>query len=212
MKKLIHIFGAGGLGREIAAMLRTMPDWEVKGFYDDGVKPGNRVDGYPCLGTLKDLLLVSLEIELVVAIGDPRVKSDVLVRLAESRLLKFPSLVHPAARILDTERVTIGPGAILTAGCILTTGVSIGAHTLINLNTTIGHDSKIGERTSIMPGVNIAGDVKIGNNVLIGSGANILNGVTVGDGARIGAGSVVLTHVPAGVTVVGVPAKESGKT
>jgi sugar O-acyltransferase (sialic acid O-acetyltransferase NeuD family) len=212
LKKQIRIFGAGGLGREIAAMIRAMADWEVIGFYDDNAKPNTLIDGYPFLGTLVELLSVSEAIDVVVAIGDPRVKSDILSRLKENQFLKFPSLVDPSAKILDPERVTIGPGAILAAGCILTTGISIGAHTLVNLNTTIGHDSRIGDRTSIMPGVNMAGNVRIGNGVLIGSGANILNGVTVGDGAKIGAGSVVLSNVPAGITVVGVPARESVKT
>lgn len=212
MGKKIAIVGAGGLGREVAAMMRFMPEWEVSGFYDDHKKRGDRVDDYPCLGTLEDLLSLSEEIEMVVAIGDPRVKSDILKRLTQNQLLKFPSLVHPSARILDPARVTIGPGTIVSVGCILTTGISIGAHTLVNLNSTIGHDSLIGERCSIMPGVNIAGNVRIGNSVLIGSGAKILNGVRVGDGAKVGAGSVVLTDVQPGTTVVGVPARESGKT
>jgi acetyltransferase-like isoleucine patch superfamily enzyme len=41
----------------------------------------------------------------------------------------------------------------------------------------------------------------------IGSGATILCGITIGEGAMVGAGSVVTKDVPAGVTVVGVPAR-----
>ncbi len=41
----------------------------------------------------------------------------------------------------------------------------------------------------------------------IGSGAIIMCGVTIGEGALVGAGAVVTRDVPAGGTVVGVPAR-----
>ena len=52
--------------------------------------------------------------------------------------------------------------------------------------------------------------IHIGNNVWIGGGAIVLPGVTIGDDAVIGAGSVVTRHVPAGVVVVGNPARVRG--
>ena len=83
----------------------------------------------------------------------------------------------------------------------------------------------IGDRTQIGPGVQIltadhprdparrrAGlefgrPVKIGADVWIGGGAIVLPGVTIGDEAIVGAGAVVTRDVPAGVTVVGNPAR-----
>lgn len=41
----------------------------------------------------------------------------------------------------------------------------------------------------------------------IGSGATILDGVTIGEGALVGAGAVVTKNVPAGLVVVGNPAR-----
>jgi len=41
----------------------------------------------------------------------------------------------------------------------------------------------------------------------VGSGAVVLGGVRVGAGALVGAGAVVSKHVPAGATVIGVPAR-----
>ena len=41
----------------------------------------------------------------------------------------------------------------------------------------------------------------------IGSGAVILCGVTIGENAMVGAGAVVTADVPAGATVMGVPAR-----
>lgn len=47
----------------------------------------------------------------------------------------------------------------------------------------------------------------LGGNVMVGAGAKLLGGITVGDNARIGANAVVLEDVPAGATVVGIPAR-----
>jgi serine O-acetyltransferase len=48
---------------------------------------------------------------------------------------------------------------------------------------------------------------EIGDNVFIGAGARVLGAIRVGDGARIGANAVVIHDVPAGATVVGIPAR-----
>ena len=48
---------------------------------------------------------------------------------------------------------------------------------------------------------------KLGKNINIGAGAKVLGAVTVGDDAVIGANAVVVKDVPAGATVVGIPAR-----
>ncbi len=47
----------------------------------------------------------------------------------------------------------------------------------------------------------------VGDNVFVGAGARILGGICIGDNAVIGANAVVIHDVPAGATVVGVPAR-----
>ncbi len=207
MKKSIYIYGAGGLGREINAMLLNMPEWELAGFYDDAIKAGTHCGKVPCFGGMDRLQNISNDINIVIAIGNPSIKWKIAKQLAMNPHLHFPVLVHPTAQLLDATTIEVDSGCVITAGCILTTNIKIGKHTLINLNTTIGHDVLMSEAISIMPGVNIAGHVRIGKGVLIGSGANILNGLTVADHAQIGAGAVVTKNVEANTTVIGIPAK-----
>ena len=47
----------------------------------------------------------------------------------------------------------------------------------------------------------------LGSRVNVGAGAAIMGKVTLGDDSAVGANAVVLKDVPAGVTVVGIPAK-----
>ena len=55
-----------------------------------------------------------------------------------------------------------------------------------------------------------AGDVTgptIEQGASIGTGAKVIGPVRIGEGAKVGAGAVVVQDVPAGATVVGVPAR-----
>ncbi len=73
--------------------------------------------------------------------------------------------------------------------------------------------SRSGSGTVIAPFVTIglrAGDVRgatIERDVSIGTGAKVIGDLRIGAGARIGANAVVVADVPAGMTVIGAPAR-----
>jgi sugar O-acyltransferase (sialic acid O-acetyltransferase NeuD family) len=194
------VVGAGGFGREVADLARTLGR-VVNGFLDDATPDGPKLPA-PLLGPLD--AWVALDADLVLAIGQPHVKARALTRLPSDGRFS-PALVHPSAVVVDGA--SVGAGSVIAALAVVMVDTAIGEHVLINYGATIGHDARIGAWSSIMPGARISGFVRIGEEVLVGANAVVLEGITVGDRAVVGAGAVVTKDVPAGATVVGVPAR-----
>ena len=80
--KDIAIFGAGGFGREVITVINDINKveklWNIVGFFDDGCKKGEIINGVPVLGTTQDLNSWNKEISVVVAIGNPIVKKKII--------------------------------------------------------------------------------------------------------------------------------------
>jgi sugar O-acyltransferase (sialic acid O-acetyltransferase NeuD family) len=202
----LYVIGASGLAREMwwLAKACTAEEWVVRGFAD--VDP-TQSDLPPEMHVVTDaeLLERAQALAVVLGIGFPAPRLRV-ARLYESAgHITFPTLVHPSASI--DGPVTMGKGVCVTAHCSMTGDIAIDDFVLLNHQVTVGHDTRIGRASIINPGANISGKVDIGEGVLIGTGAAVLQELSIGDGAIVGAGAVVTRDVPAGVTVVGVPAR-----
>jgi sugar O-acyltransferase (sialic acid O-acetyltransferase NeuD family) len=205
----LAIYGAGGLGRETSLMVQQINDhkrqWNVLGFFDDGKPAGSRVEDLPVLGGIGELNAITSSLAVAVAIANPQIRREVVSRIKTPHA-RFPVLIHPQAQTGSTANI-FKRGTIITAGVIVTTGISFDEFVIINLATTIGHDVSIGAFTSVLPGCRIAGNVQVGEEVLLGTGATILQNLKIGTKSKVGAGSVVIEDVLPDTTVVGVPAK-----
>jgi sugar O-acyltransferase (sialic acid O-acetyltransferase NeuD family) len=212
MKRIV-IVGAGGMAREVKAMIcdinRIKPVWEFAGYVVTNVTMlGDRDSREEVVGDYEWLRENSNRVDAVtIGIGTP------IVRLRVSRQIQdvlpeteFPALVHPTAN-LDFETARIGNGVLICSGVIGTVNITLDAFALCNFGCTLGHEAQIGKGSVINPGANISGGVKVGKSVLVGTGAQILQYKTVGDHAIVGAGAVVTCDVPPGITVVGIPAR-----
>ena len=186
----IAVYGAGGFGREVKAMLELSSN-RFAGFIDDykqhvTLQRDNAYD------------------DVLMAIADTAIRSR-LVDTWNRKPVPFAPFISEDVRLHPS--VSVGNGCIICPGVKMTSDVVLGRFVIVNLNATIGHDVVAGDFTSIMPSVNISGNVKIGERAFIGSGATILQGLEIGDGAVIGAGAVVTHNVRPNAIVFGVPAK-----
>ncbi len=107
-------------------------------------------------------------------------------------------------------------GKMLT-GIEIHPGATLGRRFFIDHGTgvVIGETAEIGDDVTLYHGVTLGGtSLDVGkrhptleHGVVVGSGAQVLGPLLIGAGARIGANAVVLQDVPAGATMVGIPAK-----
>lgn len=208
--KDIAIFGVGGCGREVLALIKDInkiePTWNIVGFFDDGYEKGIMVNGYPNLGNTEDLNKWETPISIAVSIGSPVIKKKILDKITNP-LVDYPTLIHPSVWIGEKEFVEIGKGCIICTGVMITTNVQIKDFVILNLQCTVGHDSVINSYAAFMPSVNVSGEVNIGEGVYVGTGAKIINQIGIGEYTIVGAGAVVAKNLPAHCTAVGVPAK-----
>ena len=99
--------------------------------------------------------------------------------------------IHPGARI--GRRLVIDHGD----GVVIGETAELGDDILIYHQVTLGGTSLVaGKRHPT-----------VGNGVILGAGAKVLGPILIGEGARVGANAVVVSDVPAGATVVGIPAR-----
>jgi sugar O-acyltransferase (sialic acid O-acetyltransferase NeuD family) len=210
----IAIYGAGGLGRELALMIQQInkhsQQWNIVGFFDDGLNRNDKVDSWVVLGGLADANGWSKKLSIVLAIADSHVRFKLAHQLVNPHL-HFPILIHPSCNTGDEQRNLFGKGVILTANVVLTTNVKLEDFVIVNLATTIGHDVTIGTCSSIMPGCSISGNVKIGERTQVGTGARFLQNISVGNDSIVGAGAVVTKSFPSNSKLMGVPASNFAK-
>jgi sugar O-acyltransferase (sialic acid O-acetyltransferase NeuD family) len=211
--KQIAIYGAGGFAREVAWLVQACNEknetYQVVCFIDDNLETHNKIlNGIPVMG-LEETRKRFPNASVVAGVGSPQTRQR-LMEKASAMGFDFGTIVHPR-----TERsawIKIDVGTVICAGNILTTNIIIGRHVQLNLDCTVGHDVIFKDYATLAPGVHISGCVHLGQRVYVGTGAVIINGtqdkpVVIGDDVVIGAGACVTKSVPAGETVVGIPAK-----
>ena len=200
------IVGARGFGREVLTYIQDdNPLFTVKGFLDE---KADALDGFnrnvSVLGSPFTYQPQENDV-FMAALGDPQQRFKYTATLRDQHHVDFATVVHPRAHV--AAHTQIRHGCIIAPNVGISCDVSIGEFTCIQEYTVIGHDANIGNWCQINAHCVIAGGARIGHFVTIHPNCVITSNAVIGDGVTVAAGSVVIGKIPAGITVLGNPAR-----
>lgn len=207
------IYGASGCGRSLMPVARQQlqrlgVSAEIY-FIDDSLQEQQIVNGHTALNYQSFKNLNAAQKFVLIAIANSQIRE----KLANQLFIDGIQLwTVQADNVVMMDNIEIDEGAALSPFVSITSNIKIGKCFHANLYSYVEHDCVIGDYVTFAPGVKCNGNIHIEDHAYIGSGAVIKQGtpdkpLVIGKGAVVGMGAVVTKSVPAGVTVVGNPAR-----
>ena len=213
MTKLYAIYGASGCGRSLMSVARQQlardQDPSEIVFIDDALTEIGLVNGHRAMNYPAFLNETASEKYVQIAIANSRVREKITHRLEVDGIQLWSIM---ADNVIVMDEAQIAKGSALSPFVTITSNIKIGKCFHANLYSYVEHDCIIGDFVTFAPGVKCNGNIHIHDHAYIGAGAMIKQGtpdqpLVIGEGAIVGMGAVVTKSVPAGVTVVGNPAR-----
>ncbi|ENV65272.1 acetyltransferase [Acinetobacter junii] len=212
-KPIYAIYGASGCGRSLMPVARQQLQRDGLTaelyFIDDRFDQPTVWNGHPAVNYATFQQLQASSKHVVIAIANSRIREKIALQLQQDEI-KMWSIC--ADNVVLMDEVDLGEGSALSPFVTVTSNIRIGKCFHANLYSYVEHDCLIGDYVTFAPGVKCNGNIHIHDHAYIGAGAVIKQGtpnqpLVIGQGAVVGMGAVVTKSVPAGVTVVGNPAR-----
>lgn len=208
---VLGIYGAGGLGREVLELARTIDrrekTWEDFIFIDDGeVAP--EVNGARTFAYGEAVAAYQGNLEITLGIGEPSTREKLWAKI-ERDGIQAATLIHPGVPIPETT--AIGKGVTIQVGCFISCNVTIEDYVYIQPHANIGHDDILKKGCVISGFCNLSGNVKVGEYSYLGISSCYKEGVSIGDHAIVGMGAVACRDVGDGLIALGNPARPMRK-
>ena len=213
MVKDLAIYGAGGLGKEVACLIDRInkyapePVWNLIGFFDDQKNKDTAISHFGCvLGDIDELNSWPTPLAVTLAIAQPKTLHCIFNKI-KNPLVEFPNLIDRSFYKVDPDTCQIGKGNIIQGPGSVSCDVTLGDFNILNGGVVIGHDVSIGDFNVIMPGTRVSGEVRMGNTNFLGIQSIVLQQIHLGDNVTLGAGSALMTKPHNDSLYIGIPAK-----
>ncbi|MBJ9958157.1 acetyltransferase [Acinetobacter courvalinii] len=212
-QSIYAIYGASGCGRSLMPVarqqLQRLNSTAEIYFIDDSLQEEKNINGHKAINYQAFKNLNADDKYVLIAIANSQIREKIANQLLMDAIHLW---TVQADNTVMMDNIEIGEGAALSPFVSITSNIKIGKCFHANLYSYVEHDCVIGDYVTFAPGVKCNGNIHIEDHAYIGSGAVIKQGtpdkpLVIGKGAVIGMGAVVTKSVPAGVTVVGNPAR-----
>lgn len=199
---ILAIYCAGGMGREVLDLARSVNRWEQIVFVDD-VTSQRVCNGAPVY-RFSEIECFRDNIEFVIANGEPSARNLLYEKIKQANY-GLTKIISSHCDISSSSN--IGNGCILFQSRI-SPNVCIEDNVAIESGVDIGHDAVIRKYVVLNSMSFIGGYTHIGERTYIAPGALLKDRISVGRDVIVGLGAVVVRDVPDKSVVVGNPARK----
>lgn len=167
MNHNLLILGAGIYGLVAQEVAGSMGCFEKIAFVDDCAK--ETPNGTPVIGTSADLSALSAEYGYaVVAIGNPKVRLNLLGRIEEETTIQIATLVSPRAYVSPAAQ--LGDGCIVEPMAVIHTQCVLGKGCIVSAGAVVNHASRCGDGVHVDCNGVVAGNVTVPSETKVASG------------------------------------------
>ena len=191
-KQSIILIGGGGHCKSCIDVIEATDQFVIKGILDITQKLGEKILGYPIIGTNNDIQKwVNEKACFLITVGDigNPTKRIELFNLVTSQGGLFPIIISPTAYL--SKSASIGTGTIIMHHAMINASAVVGANCIVNTKALIEHDAIIGDHCHISTGAIVNGGTNIGARSFFGSGAVSKQYISIPDDSFIKANSIV---------------------
>ena len=203
VKKIYAIYGAGGYGNEVMALLRQnyKTNNDIKFCYIDDNPKYKKIIDIDCISFDQFLLdFKNYKKFCSIAIAKPSIKKNIYYKCMQNNIEIINIISQNSVLLSDYN---FDKGVILNPFVTITTNIKIGLCFHANLYSYVAHDCIIGNFVTFAPSVKCNGNVIIEDEVYIGTGAIIYPGtknkpLVIGKHSTVAAGQIVRKSIPPG--------------
>lgn len=205
----VLVVGTGPRAGMVVEILRQQePPVELAGLIAFGAgdaRVGASRFGLPILDRAKNLSLYRSAATGAIAVAETSVeREEATARIIEAGFT-LVSAIHLTAHV--DAGAWIDDGAIVGAGCVLSTGTRVGRAAWLGAGSVLEHHAHVGDFTTVGTHSTLGANARVGERVEVGLGVVVRNEILIGPDATIGHGALVVNDVEAGTAVAGAPAR-----